>query len=115
MPKQGKIAQEMRKHFARLTAQHGEWELIPLYIDKGVYVMDVEIDASAVARRASSAADRDINAEDEVMEEEATQAKIPSAASGPGSAAASCSGADETLADIYARAKQTGFRRQAKP
>ena len=37
MPRAGKIADGLRQEFARLVKKHGETDLLPLYLENGVY------------------------------------------------------------------------------
>ena len=47
MPTTGKIAEGLRKEFARLVKKHGEADLLPLYLENGVYNFYLREDAGA--------------------------------------------------------------------
>ena len=47
MPRTGKIADGLRHEFARLVKKHGETDLLPLYLENGVYNFYLKEDAGA--------------------------------------------------------------------
>ena len=47
MPRTGKIAEGLRQEFARLVKKHGETDLLPLYLENGVYNFYLREDAGA--------------------------------------------------------------------
>ena len=47
MPRTGKIADGLRQEFARLVKKHGETDLLPLYLENGVYNFYLKEDAGA--------------------------------------------------------------------
>ena len=47
MPRTGKIAEGLRKEFARLVKKHGEADLLPLYLEQGVYNFYLREDSGA--------------------------------------------------------------------
>ena len=47
MPRAGKIAEGLRQEFARLVKKHGETDLLPLYLENGVYNFYLREDAGA--------------------------------------------------------------------
>ena len=49
MPKDGPIARSLRKHFAHLVRRFGTKDLIPLYIDQGVFVFDMYVPTSTTS------------------------------------------------------------------
>ena len=47
MPRTGKIADGLRQEFARLVKKHGRTDLLPLYLENGVYNFYLREDAGA--------------------------------------------------------------------
>ena len=47
MPRTGRIAEGLRREFARLVKKHGEADLLPLYLEQGVYNFYLREDAGA--------------------------------------------------------------------
>ena len=47
MPQNGKIAQGLRSEFSRLVKAHGKTDLIPLYLENGVYNFYLRDDAGS--------------------------------------------------------------------
>ena len=47
MPRTGKIADGLRQEFARLVKKHGEADLLPLYLENGVYNVYLKAAAGA--------------------------------------------------------------------
>ena len=47
MPRTGKIAEGLRQEFARLVKIHGEADLLPLYIEQGMYNFYLRDDAGS--------------------------------------------------------------------
>ena len=47
MPRTGKIAEGLRQEFARVVKRHGEADLLPLYLEQGVYNFYLRGDAGS--------------------------------------------------------------------
>ena len=47
MPRAGKIAEGLQQEFARLVKIHGEADLLPLYLEQGVYNFYLRDDAGS--------------------------------------------------------------------